>query len=214
MDRTRPAAAILAGGRARRFGGEQKGILRIGGVRIIDRQVAVLRAIADPVFVVAPDPDPFADLGLEVTPDIIPGCGALGGIYTAIVRSPRDRTIVVACDMPFLSAALLRYMVERDDGDLVIPRSRRGHEPLCAVYGSACGAPIRRRIDEGALQASQLPEGVTVVEIGPEIIERYDPDDLMFVNVNTPHDYARAQGLSTSMAEPQRDRITDKHSAS
>jgi len=214
MDRTRPAAAILAGGRARRFGGEQKSILRVGGVRIIDRQVAVLKTIADPVFVVAPDPDPFSDLGLEVTPDIIPGCGALGGIYTAIARSPRDRTIVVACDMPFLSAALLRYMIERDDGDLVIPRSRRGLEPLCAVYGSACAAPIRRNIERGALQASQLPEGINVVEIGPEIIERYDPDDLMFVNVNTPHDYARAQDVNAPMAEPQRDRITDKHSAS
>ena len=214
MDRTRPAAAILAGGRARRFGGEQKSSLRVGGVRIIDRQVAVLKTIADPVFVVAPDPGPFVDLGLEVTPDIIPGCGALGGIYTAIVRSPRARTIVVACDMPFLSAALLHYMVERDDGDLVIPRSRRGLEPLCAVYASACGAPIRGSIERGALQASQLPEGINVVEIGPEIIERYDPDDLMFVNVNTPHDYARAQGLSASMAERQRDRITDKHSAS
>jgi GTP:adenosylcobinamide-phosphate guanylyltransferase len=52
------------------------------------------------------------------------------------------------------------------------------------------------------------------VEIGPEIIERYDPDDLMFVNVNTPHDFAHAQDLSASMAEPQHDRITDKHSAS
>src|SRR5262245_52069675 len=100
MDRTRPAAAILAGGRARRFGGETKGILRVGGVRIIDRQVAVLRDIADPVFVVAPDPDPFADLGLEVTPDLIPGCGALGGIYTAIVRSPGERTTGVACAVP------------------------------------------------------------------------------------------------------------------
>jgi molybdopterin-guanine dinucleotide biosynthesis protein A len=214
MDRTRPAAAILAGGRARRFGGEQKSILRVGGVRIIDRQVAVLRDIADPVFVVAPHPAPYADLGLEVTPDLIPGCGALGGIYTAIVRSPRDRTIVVACDMPFLSGALLRYLAEFSDGDLVIPRSRRGYEPLCAVYGSTCAGPIRRRIDAGSLQASELPEGVKVVEIGPEIIERYDPDDLMFVNVNTPHDFAHAQDLSASMAEPERDRITDKHSAS
>jgi molybdopterin-guanine dinucleotide biosynthesis protein A len=214
MDRTRAAAAILAGGRARRFGGEQKSILRVGGLRIIDRQVAVLRDVADPVFVVAPDPDPFADLGLEVTPDLIPGCGALGGIYTAIVRSPRERTIVVACDMPFLSGALIGYMAERRDGDLVIPRSRRGYEPLCAVYGSICAAPIRQRIDAGMLQASQLPEGVRVVEIGPEIIERYDPGDLMFVNVNTPHDFAHAQDLSASMAEPQRDRITDKHSAS
>ena len=72
--------------------------------------------------------------------------GALGGIYTAILRSPCDRTLVVACDMPFLSAAFLGRMAAIADADLVIPKGARGYEPLCAIYTRACLPDIRARM--------------------------------------------------------------------
>jgi molybdenum cofactor guanylyltransferase len=205
------AAAILAGGRARRLGGMVKNTLVLDGVRIIDRQIAVLRSVADPIFIIAQNAEPFASLGLAVVPDVLPGCGALGGIYTAIVRSPRPRTLVVAGDLPFLSAALLERLAETTDADVVVPRGPRGYEPLCAVYSSACAEPIRRRLDRGSLKASVLPEGVRVEEIGPETLAAYDPDGLLFVNVNTPHDYERARDLIESLPQRRGDGITDKH---
>jgi molybdopterin-guanine dinucleotide biosynthesis protein A len=211
MTGTSVAAAILAGGKARRLGGLVKSTLILDGIRIIDRQIAVLRAVADPIFIVARDPAPFASLGLEVLPDVVPNCGALGGIYTAIVRSPRSRTLVVAGDLPFLSAALLERMVASTSADVVVPRGPRGYEPLCAVYSSACAEPIRRRLEEGALKASVLPEGVRVEEIGPETLAAYDPAGLLFVNVNTPHDYERARDLIESPPQRRGDGITDKH---
>ncbi len=124
--------------------------------------------------------------------DAFPDHGALGGIYTAIVTSPHERTLVVACDMPFLNRALLEYMAGID-ADLVIPRTSRGYEPLCAVYSRACAPPILERLRRGELEASRLPEGVRVAEVGPETLAAYDPDGLLFVNVNTPHDYERAK---------------------
>jgi molybdopterin-guanine dinucleotide biosynthesis protein A len=214
MRRTSVAAAILAGGRARRFGGTVKSMLVLDGMRIIDRQLTELRKVADPIFIVAPDPAPFASLGLVVVPDVIPDCGALGGIYTAIIRSPRRRTLVVAGDLPFLSSALLERLVRGTDADLVVPRGPRGYEPLCAVYSSDCAEPIRRRLENGALKAAVLPEGVRVEEIGPEMLAADDPDGLLFVNVNTPHDYERARELSASMPQRPRDRITDTRSPS
>ena len=78
--------------------------------------------------------------------DAYPDHGALGGIYTAIVTSPHERTLVVACDMPFLNRALLEYMAGID-ADLVIPRTSRGYEPLCAVYSRACAPPILERVE-------------------------------------------------------------------
>ncbi len=210
MTRTCVAAAILAGGRARRFGGALKSALRIGGERIIDRQIAVLRRVADPIFIVAPDPAPFESLGLDVVPDVIPGCGALGGIYTALVTSPCDRTLVVAGDMPFIALPLLERLVQTTDADLVVPRTERGYEPLCAVYSARCASPIRRRLESGSLQASRLPEGVHVEELGPETLAAYDPDGLLFVNINTPHDYERARNLIESMPQRREDRITDE----
>jgi molybdopterin-guanine dinucleotide biosynthesis protein A len=187
------AGAILAGGAARRMGGTHKGLLPIGKTPIVERELAVLRQIADPVFIVAPDPAPFAHLGVDVVSDRLPGCGALGGIYTAILESAHERVLVVACDMPFLSPALLQYMAAVREADLVVPRSGGGLEPLCAIYTRRCAGPIRARLERGALQASVLPEGLKIQEIGPEILAAYDPDGLMFVNVNTPHDYERAR---------------------
>ena len=193
------AAAILAGGRARRFGGANKAALAFGSRTIADRQVAVLRRVASPIFVVGDRPGPWLEYGVEVVPDAMAGAGALGGIYTAIVTSPSDRTLVVACDLPGLSAPFLEHLGEVD-ADLVIPRSRRGLEPLCAVYSKACAPGIRDRIERGALAAAVIPEGVRVAEIGPEVVATYDPDGLLFVNVNTPHDYQRATRLLWSEA--------------
>lgn len=195
IDGQPPAAAILAGGSARRFGGSAKALLDVGGERIIDRQLRALRQITDAIFVVAADPSPFAGLALDVVPDAIPGCGALGGIYTAIQRSPRARTLVVASDMPFLNPSFLQRLADTDS-DVVMPRTARGLEPLCALYSRACAEPIRRRLAAGSLEAAVVPEGVRSEEIGPEVLAAYDPDGLMFVNVNTPHDHARARGLA------------------
>jgi GTP:adenosylcobinamide-phosphate guanylyltransferase len=48
-------------------------------------------------------------------------------------------------------------------------------------------------LTRGELEASRLPDGVRVAEVGPETVAAYDPDGLLFVNVNTPHDYERAK---------------------
>jgi molybdopterin-guanine dinucleotide biosynthesis protein A len=185
------AAAILTGGRASRMGGVRKATLAIDGTPIIERQLSVLRQIAAPVFLVT-SAGGSAEAGLMLVRDAYPDHGALGGIYTAIVTSPHERTVVVACDMPFLNRPLLEYMAGLD-ADLVIPRTSRGYEPLCAVYSRACAEPILERLRRGELEASRLPEGVRVAEVGPETLAAYDPDGLLFVNVNTPHDYERAK---------------------
>jgi len=189
------AAAILAGGQARRLGGANKAALEIGGRSIFDRQYDLLHQITSTVFVVGGAAGPWTEREVQVVPDLMPGMGALGGIYTAIAASPCERTLVVGCDMPFLSETLLRRLVGVTDADLAIPRSARGYEPLCAVYGKACGPDIRERLTRGTLEASVLPAGVRVAEIGPQAIAAIDPDGLLFVNINTPHDYARAQRL-------------------
>lgn len=188
------SAAILAGGRARRMGGANKAALRIGGRTIAERQLAVLGDVAAPVFVVGGEAGRWPE-GIRVVPDALPDAGALGGIYTAIVESPHDRVLVVGCDMPCLSRAFLRMLAGVQDADVVLPRSERGYEPLCAVYAKACAATIRARIGRGELHAALRPDGVRVAEIGPEVLAAYDPDGLLLANVNTPHDYERIVSL-------------------
>jgi molybdopterin-guanine dinucleotide biosynthesis protein A len=182
------AAAILAGGRARRLDGVNKGTLMIGRSPIIDRQLETLRQVAREIFVVGREDSEWTSRGLPVIADEIAGAGPLGGIYTAIVRSPRERTLVVACDMPFLSSTLLRTLAAVPDADLVIPRHAKGYEPLCAIYSRACADDIRQRLARGLNEASRLPAGVRVTELDVD-------NETFFVNVNTPHDYERAKGL-------------------
>jgi molybdenum cofactor guanylyltransferase len=190
------AAAILAGGAATRLGGANKAALRVGGARIIDRQLALLREVADPVFIVSRDAARFADLDIAVVPDLVPGLGPLGGIETALASSPHPRTLIVACDLPFLSRTLLRRLVQPSDADLVIPRSTRGHEPLCATWAAVCLGPVRRRIEAGHRKAALLVQDVRVEELPPEFLASCDPHGRLFVNVNTPHEHERAEALS------------------
>jgi molybdopterin-guanine dinucleotide biosynthesis protein A len=190
-DTNRVAAAILAGGLARRMAGANKGVLRVGEQRILDRQVAMLREVADPVFIVSSRPDTCGAVTgeiLTIIPDALPGTGPLGGIYTAITSSPRTRTLIVACDMPFLTLP---------------PRSPRGYEPLCATWSAACAEPIRRRIERGELKAALVVEELRIEELGPEVLAACDPHGLLFMNVNTPHDYQRAQELSRAAREDE-----------
>ena len=195
------AAAILAGGRATRFGGINKGSLEIGGIAIADRQLAALRAITPDVFVVGRADPLWSERGLSVIADAFPDAGPLGGIYTALVHSPADRTLIIGCDMPFLTTELLERLTAVRDADVVVARSPRGVEPLCAVYSRACASEIRARLDSGAFEASTLPTGFRVVEVD---VDRA----VVFVNVNTPHDYERAKGVVERQPEPNEDRIT------
>jgi molybdopterin-guanine dinucleotide biosynthesis protein A len=208
----RVSAAILAGGLARRFGGADKASLTVGRARIIDRQLAALQAVADDVRIVTNEPGRYGDLGVRVIPDAILGAGPLGGIYSALLDAAHDRVLVVACDLPFVSAALFERLVAESrtgaEVDAVVPRSAGGLEPLCALYSTRCTAVARDRIERGTLQVAGLLDAVRTRVLGPEALARYD-EGALFENVNTPHDHERAKGWVELNEKPSEDRITE-----
>jgi len=206
------SAAILAGGRARRFGGADKASLPVGRARIIDRQLAALSAVAGDICIVSHDPERYARLGVRVIPDAIAGAGPLGGIYTALVDAAHERVLVIACDLPFVTAAVLERLVAEsrrdEETDAVVPRSARGIEPLCALYRTRCAAAARNRIESGALQVAGLLDAVRTRVLGPDVLAEFD-DGSLFENVNTPHDHERARGWVELNEKPSKDRITE-----
>ena len=201
------AVAILAGGHARRFDGVDKGSLALAGRTIFERLLDAVRPVTPHVFAVGDRYGTAARAGLTVVSDIVPDGGSLGGIYTAIVRSPCDRTLVLGCDMPFVTTAFVQHLASVTGADVVMPRTDKGYQPLCAIYSRACAAAIRVRLDRGERHAAVPPEGVRLAEIGPGELAAYDPDGLLFVNVNTPHDYTRAQRILKRAETP--DATTD-----
>ena len=191
--------AVLAGGAARRYGGRPKGLVELGGRRILDRVVDVVAAVTGeaPLLVAnAPDAGGWRP-DLRTIPDVRRDSGSLGGIYTAVV-SGSGPVLCVAWDMPFLTEDLLGALVTGATSgayDAFLPESdgRRGVEPLCAVYGPACRLAIERQLARGDLRAVGFHADVKVGTLSLERVRAFgDPDELFF-NVNTPTDLERAE---------------------
>ena len=191
-------AAILAGGRGTRLGGTDKSAIVIDGLRVIDRQLALLGRVADHLIIVATQHERFAALGIPVVSDLVRDSGALGGLHTAISASPSDRTLVVACDMPFLTEAFLRHLVEAagPDVDAAVPYAAGRLHPLCAAYRRTCLAPLTRRLDARTLRVVDFLSDIIVRQIGQEELTAFDPDGTLLFNLNTPDDVAMATAFA------------------
>ena len=191
--------AGLAGGAASRYGGSPKGLRELGGRRILDRVVdAITAAVGAPPLLVAnaPDAGSWAP-ALRCIPDVRSGAGSLGGIYTALCDAPGP-VLCVAWDMPFVSEDLLRTLIAGSDGfDAFLPESggRRGLEPLCAVYGQACRAPIEQAIARGDLRAIAFHDAVRVGTLSLDRVRAFGDPETLFFNVNRPDDLERAEQI-------------------
>jgi molybdopterin-guanine dinucleotide biosynthesis protein A len=193
--RATTSAAIIAGGQATRFGGQDKSRLIIEGRSIIVRQVDVLQRVASELLVVGGAPDRFRDLDLTVVPDGIAGTGPIGGVCTALEAASHDRVIVVAGDLPFLHAGLLGRLVALtgDDWDGAWVRGPRGLEPLLACYRRDARSAIGQAITAGRWQLNQLGTVLRMAEVGEAELRRFGRPDRLLANVNSPADYARVQ---------------------
>ncbi len=200
------SAAILAGGRATRYDGRDKGALIVDGRSIRERQIAELSTIAGEIFLVGlPRRSEGAKAGGDNTPgglrhisDRIPGGGPLGGLYSALVEATGDVTIVVACDMPFLSAPLLRHLAAcTRDADAAVPRTSGGYHPLCAAYTRACVEPAARRLADGRLKMTDLFDDVRVRAVADEELAAFGDVARLLANVNSPDDYRELTALQT-----------------
>ena len=129
--------------------------------------------------------------------DIRPGLGAVGGILTAVVEAPAP-VVVVAWDMPFVTAPLLRALADGLDGaDACLPGSGgpRGMEPLCAAYGPACGPAIEAAVDAGDHRAIGFHDRIRVSILSGNMLAALGDPAVFFFNVNTPDDRAKAEVL-------------------
>lgn len=191
------AAAILAGGRARRMGGASKPLLSVDGRRIVDRQLEVLRPLFDAIVLVTAEPAAFADLGdasagVAVVSDRVgPGWGPLAGIDAALAWLPREAQAVVcvAGDMPFLAPSILRRLRDAPAADAVVPRLATGPEPLCARYDRRLTNAVANALAQGTRALRLFLESLAdVAWIEEDELCRLDPQLRTFTNINTAAD--------------------------
>ena len=200
-ERPRLLGAVLAGGEGRRFGGP-KAEADVGGRPLAERAVETLRQVVDDVVVISARP--LANPPAPVVPDRIRGMGPLGGLDAAL-RAARDGgfdgVLLVACDLPLLTPALLHRVVGHlGDHPAVAPqREAGGVEPLCAVYRVEVLPVVEARLDQEDRSLHSLFRTVAGHVIPSW---RLGTPGASFINVNTPDDRVRAEEAMARILPP------------
>ncbi|NWF91982.1 MAG: molybdenum cofactor guanylyltransferase [Syntrophaceae bacterium] len=182
---------ILSGGKNTRMG-QNKALIPIDGVPIIQRIHALFERLFREVIIVADEGEPYSNLNAKVYADLIPNRGALAGLYTGLFFSSFFFSFCVACDMPFLKESVITYLIDNIDGhDVVVPRTSDGLEPLHAIYSKNCLEPMKKIIEQGRSKIIDLYPMVKVRVIEEQQFLSLDPRKESFINVNTPEELDR-----------------------
>jgi molybdopterin-guanine dinucleotide biosynthesis protein A len=192
----RITGVVQAGGKSTRMGGEPKALIDLGGRRIVERVVAAIAPVVDDVLVVTNTPEHYAFLGLPMVADVFPDHGSLGGIYSGLKAATGAAAFTVACDMPFLRADVARVVIAHaGEADVVIPRLGEQLETMHALYAKACLPHIEERLRAGRLKIVGFFDDVRVLEIPEDEVRRIADPEIVFMNVNTPDELARARDI-------------------
>jgi molybdopterin-guanine dinucleotide biosynthesis protein A len=187
------AGYILTGGKSSRMGGD-KAFLDFGSRTLLERAIAVVYETS-PNLTIVGDPAKFAAYG-SVIADLYPGCGPLAGIHAALLHSSAELNLMLAVDMPFVSRELLDFLfaaANETDAIVVVPRTARGFQPLCAVYRRAFAAAAEEALRAGNYKIDAVFAGVALRVIEEEELARAGFSERMFFNVNTPGDLRTAK---------------------
>ena len=203
MKRYRQVAAfILAGGFSSRMGRE-KGLLEFGGEPLIARTARLIEPLVTKVTVVG-SPERYSVLGLCTIADqnIASREGdevvrtPLVGIATALSATIAPWNLILACDLPYLTAVWLEWLLARavDSGaQVVMPRTSGGLEPLAAVYRKECYAPIAAALERSVRKVTDVTAECRTECLIESEWKKHDPENRVLRNMNTPADYEEAQ---------------------
>jgi molybdopterin-guanine dinucleotide biosynthesis protein A len=182
---------VLSGGKSLRMG-QNKAFLKIGGVPIIRRILDIFRPLFQEIIIVTNEPDLYSNFDVSVYNDLIPNGGALVALYTGLFHSSLPYSFVVGCDMPYLKASVISYLMERTEGyDVTVPKSPDGLEPLHAIYSKNCMGAIESLLRERKAKVIDFFSSVRVKIIEASEILPLDPRLESFVNLNTREELTR-----------------------
>ena len=194
---------LLAGGKSRRMGADKR-FLAVGEGTLLARSCRVLCEMFERVCIVlAQDSQPL-EVHIPVIRDLVPSCGSLGGMYTGLHWATTRYIFLAACDMPFIHAGLVQYMVgKKDDADVVLAYWDGRPQPTHAVYSRTCLPVVEELIRGGDLKIQGLltNPALRVRLITEDEIRTIDPEGRSFLNVNTPSDLDRARSLYGDRSE-------------
>ncbi len=187
------AGALLLGGASRRMG-RDKAALPVGGVPLATRLARLLDDLFEEVLLVGGEPPPGAP-GRPV-PDVEgPRC-ALRGLVGALAAARAPRVLVLATDLVGLTPDLVLALLALPEADAVVPETRAGLEPLCALYRREKVLPLaREHLAAGRLAVRELFDALELRRLRGPDLAAVDPGGVALLNANTPEELARAEAL-------------------
>lgn len=189
MTEDRGCALVLAGGGSRRMG-QDKALLRHEGRTFLEHVIAALQTLTPNIFVVTDRADKYASCDARVVIDRFPDVGPVGGIASGLVAAGPGTHYVVPCDMPTVSASVLRLVREQigPDDDAAIPIINDEPEPLYAVYRDTAAPKLLTYLESGRRSARGALSALRVRRVDESVIRRVDATLTSFANINTPEE--------------------------
>ena len=182
------SAVLLAGGKSSRFGTD-KALAKIDGVELWRRQFSLLRALGpNEIYVAAAEPPIWIDDQLQFVRDAMPNAGPLSGVAAALCECTTSHLLVLAVDLPQMTAAFLQSLVDlSSEGCGAVPKRNGFFEPLAAIYPQSCRALADRQLRAGKFMmqdfvSAALEENLLAVH---DVQRSEEP---LFANMNTPDD--------------------------
>ncbi|BDX38706.1 hypothetical protein CYCD_20610 [Tenuifilaceae bacterium CYCD] len=190
--------AILAGGKATRLDGTNKALIEIDGATIIQKVYKTLSSFCNEIIIISNQPQTNYGIPAKVYPDIIPDCGPLSGIHSALHHASNNAVLIAPSDMPFIGYGIVKqlideYMLNQPNADIAVPTINGFIEPLLGIY--------KKDLENIAFKILQNKKGYSVNELvktNNAIFVEIDAtleNINSFININTPPDIAKAKGL-------------------
>lgn len=189
-----PVGVVLAGGASRRMG-RDKALLEWEGGSLISRACEALAAVCTQVAV--------ADRGRGYQPRYPslqdgPGRGPAAGLLGAANAFPGRSILALACDLPLVPSALLRWLAFEPalDVDVCLPVWDRGREPLCSLLRPRALAVLESRVNAGTYDLRTLADSDTLhpLFLTDAALEAFGTPSTMFANVNEPDQWLTLKG--------------------
>jgi len=186
-------AFILAGGKSTRMRTD-KAFVEYEGHTLLERALALTRSVASEVRIVG-DPAKFAAFA-PVVEDLFRDCGPLAGIHAALRASHTELNLMLAVDLPFVSAALLQYLIAQAQGApdaiVIVPHSEERRQPLCAIYRRKFSDAAENSLRSGKNRIDRLFDFVPTRVITEEELHAAGFAPGIFRNLNTPEELEAA----------------------
>ena len=188
-------AFVLTGGKSTRMGQDKAGLRLPNGMTLLEHAIATCGAVTGQVGIVGSRTrySAYAWAG-EIIEDILPDRGPLAGIHAALSVSRTEWNLVLAVDLPGVTAPLLRWILAeaRASGKLVtVPNIADQQQPLTAVYRRGFREIAEKALNNNSnrVNGSFPPEDTRIISEQEVVSAGFASE--MFTNVNTPEEFAK-----------------------